>query len=104
MGLLEIEDPLYYIANLANSAKRMELCVPGRIRRRVVDGFPARTLSKHLPDDGVGYMEEPRQVHGCNRDVVLECVIGERLADEIPALLIRLSMRPKRLAACSSII
>jgi hypothetical protein len=52
--------------------------------RSDVDYVTTSALGQHLADGGLGYMEEPGQVHGCNREVVIQRVVGECLADENP--------------------
>ena len=42
----------------------------------------AAALRDHLTDDALGQMEESAQVHRGDRDVVLERVVREGLADE----------------------
>ena len=42
----------------------------------------AAALGDHLPDDALGDVEEPGQVHGGDRGKVAEGVVGEGLADE----------------------
>src|ERR1700758_4091468 len=49
--------------------------------RRDVDYVATGTLGEDLPDDGLGDMEEPGQVHGGDRQVVVERVLGEWFAD-----------------------
>jgi hypothetical protein len=62
----------------------------------------AAPLADHLPNDALGHVEEPGQVYGSHRCVVVGRVFHERLADEGPALLTRLSIRANRSTAWST--
>ena len=46
----------------------------------------AAALADHLPDDALGHVEEPGQVYGSDRRIVVRRVFRERLADEDPGV------------------
>ena len=43
-------------------------------------------LRDHLPNDALGQVEEPGQVHGGDEDIILKRVVREGLADEHPGV------------------
>jgi hypothetical protein len=49
-----------------------------------VDDVTTGALREHVPNDGLGDVEEAGQVHGHDRLVVVERVVREWLADENP--------------------
>ena len=46
----------------------------------------AVALGEHLPNGALGDVEEAGQVHGSDREIVVECVVREWLADEDPCV------------------
>jgi hypothetical protein len=56
----------------------------------------------HLGNRRLGDVEEPGQVHRGDRDILLERVIREWLAEVAAGILIRVSIRPNRSSASST--
>src|SRR5207302_9820446 len=56
---------------------------PGMVDEAGADADDVATaLGEHLPDRALGDVEEPGEVDSCDGDVLIERVVGERLADE----------------------
>jgi hypothetical protein len=47
----------------------------------------AAALADHLPDNALSDVEEPGEIHGGDRGIVVWRVVGERLADEDPGVI-----------------